>query len=331
MNFSGTARHNIYAAPGSVFTDGLGGWAHTTGKDGYLDSDAHFIGAEGATATHTFTGTTVTWIGGRSSDHGRADVVVCDAKGNNCGPVTTVDTYASSVLPQQALYTASNLADTAHTLKITVRADTSGTGHYTDVDGFISGTSSHTTEVNDTDPSIAYSNAWTLTDNTAATAGAVYNAAYDFSATQGTHQWREQYSTPDHGWRDITPYDTAHERWGSNGYVSRFALSPDACAACPIARAWVAPSGGTIAIRGRVLKEAMGGDGVTARITRNGTQIWPPSGGAQSLGGSDAVGHDTNVTLPVAAGDTIRFEVSNGGNGAATSDATAWAPSIAYQ
>jgi hypothetical protein len=49
------------------------------------------------------------------------------------------------------------------------------------------------------------------------------------------------------------------------------------------------------------------------------------------LGGSDAVGHDTNVTLPVAAGDTIRFEVSNGGNGAATSDATAWAPSIAYQ
>jgi hypothetical protein len=70
---------------------------------------------------------------------------------------------------------------------------------------------------------------------------------------------------------------------------------------------------------------------VTARITRNGTQIWPSSGGARSLGGSDAVGHDTNVTLPVAAGDTIRFEVSNGGNGDATSDATAWTPSIAYQ
>jgi hypothetical protein len=331
MNFSGTARDNIYAAPGSVFTDGLGGWAHATGKSGYFDSDAHYIGATGATATYAFTGTTVTWIGGKNADHGKADAVVCDAKGNNCGPVTTVDTYAPSASLQQPLYTASNLTDTAHTLKITVRSDTSGTGHYTDVDGFVSGTSSHTTQVNDTDPSIAYSNAWTLTNNTAATASSVYNAAYDFSATQGTHQWREQYFSPGPGWRDINPYDAANERWGSNGYVSRFALSPDTCADCPIARAWVAPSSGTIAIRGRVLKEAMGGDGVTARITRNGTQIWPSSGGAQSLGGSDAVGHDTNVTLPVAAGDTIRFEVSNGGNGNAISDATAWAPSIAYQ
>jgi hypothetical protein len=138
------------------------------------------------------------------------------------------------------------------------RSHCSGSGHYTDVDGFISGTSAQTTEVNDTDPSIAYSKSWTLTNNTAASSAS--NAAYDFSATQGTHQWREQYFTPGPGWRDITPYDAAHERWGSNGYVSRFALSPDTCATCPIARAWVAPSSGTIAIRGRVLKEALGGD-----------------------------------------------------------------------
>jgi hypothetical protein len=328
---SGTAHDNLYAASGSRFTDGLTGWTYSTGQAGYLDSDAHYIGKAGETATFTFTGTTVTWVGARNSDHGKADVAVCDASGNNCGSVTIVDTYASSRTPQQGLYTASNLSDTAHTLKITVRSDTSGTGHYTDVDGFISGTSSQTTEVNDTDSSIKYSSPWTLTNNTAATASSVYNAAYDFSATQGTHQWREQYFSPGPGWRDITPYDAAHERWGSNGYVSRFALSPDTCATCPIARAWVAPSSGTIAIRGRVLKETMGGDGVTARITRNGTQIWPASGGAQALGGSDAAGRDTNVILPVAAGDTIRFEVSDGGNGDATSDATAWAPSIAYQ
>lgn len=49
------------------------------------------------------------------------------------------------------------------------------------------------------------------------------------------------------------------------------------------------------------------------------------------MGGSDAAGRDANVTLPVAAGDTLRFEVSDAGNGDATSDATAWAPSIAYQ
>jgi hypothetical protein len=330
-SFSGTAYDNLYASPGSAFTNGLSGWAYSTGHTGYLDSDAHYISGAGATATYTFTGTTVTWVGAKNSDHGKADVVVCDASGSHCGPVTTVDTYAPSAAPQQSLYTASALADTTHTLKITVRSDTSGTGHYTDVDGFISGTSAHTTEVNDTDPSIAYSNSWTLTNNTAATASTAYNAAYDFSATQGTHQWREQYYTSGNGWRDITPYDAANERWGSNGYVSRFALSPDACASCPIARSWVAPSSGTIAIRGRVLKEAIGGDGVAARITRNGTQIWPSSGGAQALGGSDTAGYDTNLTLSVAAGDTIRFEVSDGGHGDPTSDATAWSPSIAYQ
>lgn len=328
MNFSGIARDNLYPS-GSNFTNGLRSWIYSTGNAGYLDSDAHFTSQAGATTTYPFTGTTVTWIGARNSDHGRADVAVCDATGNHCGAATTVDTYASSHITQQALYTASNLTDTTHTLRITVRADTSGTGHYTDVDGFISGTPSPTTEVNDTDSAIAYSNAWTLTNNTAVST--VYHAAYDFSATQGAQQWREQYYLPGAGWRDITPYDSVNQRWGSNGYVSRFALSPDACSLCPIARAWVAPKSGTIATRGRVLKEALGGDGVTARITRNGGQIWPASGGPRIVGATDEVGYDTNVTLAVSAGDTVRFEVTDGATGNADSDVTAWTPSIGYQ
>jgi hypothetical protein len=328
MNFSGTARDNLYPS-GSSFTNGLRSWIYSTGNAGYFNSDAHFTSQAGVTTTYTFTGTTVTWIGARNSDHGRADVVVCDATGNQCGAATTVDTYASSHLTQQALYTAANLTDTTHTLKITVRADTSGTGHYTDVDGFISGARSSTTEVNDTDSAIAYSNAWTLTDNTAV--NTVFNAAYDFSATQGAQQWREQYYLPGPGWRDINPYDSANQRWGSNGYVSRFALSPDTCVSCPIARAWVALRSGTVAIRGRVLKEALGGDGVTARITRNGGQVWPASAGARVLGGTDEVGYDTNVTLAISAGDTIRFEVTDGTTGNADADVTAWTPSIGYQ
>jgi hypothetical protein len=328
MNFSGTARDNLYPS-GSSFTNGLRSWIYSTGNAGYLDSDAHFTSQAGATTSYTFTGTTVTWIGARNSDHGKADVAVCDATGNQCGPATTVDTHAPSHITQQTLYTATNLTNTTHTLRITVRADTSGTGHYTDVDGFISGTPSPTTEVNDTDSAIAYSNAWTLTNNIAV--NTVYNAAYDFSATQGAQQWREQYYLPGPGWRDITPYDTANQRWGSNGYVSRFALAPDTCSPCPIARAWVAPRSGTIAIRGRVLKETLGGDGVTARITRNGGQVWPVSAGARILGGTDEAGYDTNLMLAVSAGDTIRFEVTDGAAGNADSDVTAWTPSIGYQ
>jgi plastocyanin len=36
-------------------------------------------------------------------------------------------------------------------------------------------------------------------------------------------------------------------------------------------------------------------------------------------------------TLAVSAGDTIRFEVTDGGNSNAHSDVTAWTPSIVYQ
>jgi hypothetical protein len=331
QDYSGTARDNLYTSAASGFSDGLDGWPYSTGHTGYLDSDAHYISEAGASAVYTFTGTTVTWIGGKNSDHGRADVAVCDAEGNDCGAATTVDTYSPTPLTQQSLYIASGLTDTVHTLRITVRPDTSGTGHYTDVDAFISGTSSQTTEVNDTDPAIVYTSGWTLTDNTAVAAASAYNAGYDFSATQGGDQWREQYYTPGGGWQDINPYDPVNERWGENGYVSRFDLSPDACSVCPIARAWVAPTSGTIAIRGRVLKETVGGDGVTARITVNGKQVWPASGGAQTLSGSDTSGYGTDVDLAVSAGDTVRFEVTNGGHGDAGSDVTAWAPSIAYR
>jgi hypothetical protein len=329
MNFSGTARDNLYTS-GPAFTNDLNTWTYSTGNAGYLDSDAHYTGETGATTTYAFTGTTVSWIGGVNSDHGRADVVVCDAAGGNCGSGTTVDTYAPTHVTQQVLYTASNLTNTTHTLRITVRADTSGTGHYTDIDGFISGTSAQSAEVNDTDPRIRYSNAWTLANNTPVAAGTAYNAANDFSAVQGTRQWREQYYQPDRGWADITPYDDANQRWGANGYVSRFALAPDASATAAVARAWVAPNSGTIRIRGRLLKEVLGGDGVTARITRNGSQIWPVSAGAQPVGGTDQSGYDTNATLTVQAGDTIRFEVTDGGHGDAVSDVTAWTPSIAY-
>ena len=331
MNFSGTARDNLYAKAGSAFSNGLEGWVRSTGNTGYVNSDAHFIGTSGETATYTFSGTTVTWIGGKNSDHGKADVAVCDAAGANCGASTTVDTYSPSATVQQQLYTAAGLTNTTHTLRITVRADSSGSGHYTDVDAFSSGTPGNIKQVNDTDPAIAYSNAWTILNNVAAAAGTAYNAAFDFADTQGVRQWRTQYYTAAGGWLDITPYDSANQRWGTNGYVSRFALRPDTCATCSIARAWTAPTTGTIAVRGQVLKEALGGDGVSVRITHNGNQVWPPTAGARSLGASDNVGYNTTVTLPVTAGDVIRFEVTDGGNGDATSDTTAWTPSIAYQ
>jgi hypothetical protein len=111
------------------------GWTDTF-KAGYYDADAHFTATAGATATFTFTGTGATWIGGEATDHGRADVSVCNAAGTNCGAPTMVDTYCAVTLAQQNLYSVSGLPYGTHTLKITARADSSGTGHYTDIDAF---------------------------------------------------------------------------------------------------------------------------------------------------------------------------------------------------
>ncbi len=171
---------------------------------------------------------------------------------------------------------------------------------------------------------------WTSSSNTRAAVASSYNAGRDFSATQGASGWREQYFTTGGGWLDINPYDSANERWGSNGYVARLLLTPDTCGTCVIARAWTAPSAGTVALRGQVVKAAAGGDGITARITKNGTQIWPVTGGSEVIAAGDTTGFTTNLNTTVATGDVIRFEVTNGGASSSTADLTGWSPSIAY-
>jgi Ricin-type beta-trefoil lectin domain-like len=173
---------------------------------------------------------------------------------------------------------------------------------------------------------------FTLSNNQAVdTSTNLYNAASQFSSTQGQNQWRYQYFY-NNVWQDISPYDSTNQRWGGNGYVSTFDILPDTCTACWIARDWVAPTAGTISIRGRALKnDTGGGDGVQVRITKNGAQIWPGSSAPQSLTSNDQVGVSTDLdNLTVAAGDSIRFEVNNGGKGNASHDVVSWAPSVAY-
>lgn len=114
-----------------------GSWTYTTTATNYLNGDAHWSTTAGATAYVTFTGPSVSLVGGENPGHGRADVQVCDSQGQNCGPATIMDTYSSTTLTQQVIYSASGLGSGAHALKITVRSDTSGTDHFTDVDGVV--------------------------------------------------------------------------------------------------------------------------------------------------------------------------------------------------
>jgi hypothetical protein len=110
------------------------GWTFTSGQVGYSFGDAHYTDSPGRTATFSFTGTSVTLIGGKNPLHGRADVKICDGNGANCSGTTVVDSYAASTQYQQVLFTATGLGAGAHQLVLTTRSDSSGAGTFTDID-----------------------------------------------------------------------------------------------------------------------------------------------------------------------------------------------------
>jgi plastocyanin len=78
---------------------------------------------------------------------------------------------------------------------------------------------------------------------------------------------------------------------------------------------------------GNPRKQYAAGDGVNVKVLQNAGQLWPASGW-QFIGGLDTTGVTHNLTINVAAGDTIRFVVNRNVNN--TSDETNWNPTIQY-
>ncbi len=166
----------------------------------------------------------------------------------------------------------------------------------------------------------------------ASAAGNLYNAASGFSGTQGTNQWSYQYTTNGGAnWSNLPTFDG--DGWAlaaGSPYprVRQFDIIPDACASCSTARAWTAPTGGIVSIRGRILKaDNTCGDGTVARITRNGTTIWGP----QTVAYNDRNGLDSTLdNVLMSGGDVLRFEVNPGPAGQNACDWASWDPSIGY-
>jgi hypothetical protein len=180
----------------------------------------------------------------------------------------------------------------------------------------------------------------------AASAASIYSVAYQFSpTTQGAHQWRYQYWNGS-SWNDCAVFIGTPGVWDGgtayawadnhNGQVGQFTLLPDSTSSYWVAQSWVAPTTGTISIRGRVyLTDSAGGSGVTALIYQNGAtnrQLWPSTTGAQSLAGTYASrGFDTTVdSIAVTAGDVIHFSVGTS-SGTNAHDTVGWMPIITYR
>ncbi|HEY5223820.1 MAG TPA: hypothetical protein VIJ18_12340 [Microbacteriaceae bacterium] len=178
--------------------------------------------------------------------------------------------------------------------------------------------------------------------------GNVFFSAADFSGTQGLNGWSYQ-SLNGQKYVDLV-YDAAGKKWTPSDTsvpeITQFDQNPDTSAAHWVARAWTAPSTGTVSLRGRILKSdnTGGGDGILARITKNGQQIWPASGAQAVAAGDEYTGVSYVLdNVAVNAGDVIRFETNSGkaqggadaqqtgsGNGTAAYDQASWTPSVAY-
>jgi hypothetical protein len=174
--------------------------------------------------------------------------------------------------------------------------------------------------------------AFTVTNNIRVPVSLISNAAHDFSGIQGVNDWSYQYSADGTTWTDLT-YDGIRQTWTPSvsatvPLITQFDQQPDTCPTCDVARAWTAPFTGTVSIRGRILKADIGGgDGIGARITKNGVTIWGP----ESVAYNDQTGVEANLDhLSVVPGDIIRFVVDNGGRANNDHDLASWDPSVAY-
>ena len=136
--------------PSVTFTPSTG-WTQDGGRS-WSGGGAALSTTPGAQATFTFTGTSVTWIGGRSTGTGIARISLDGTF------LRELDTYSKTEEVRVPMFTASDLANTSHTLTIEVtgRQNPAATAAFIFVDAF-DVPSVTFSRLQETDPDITYS------------------------------------------------------------------------------------------------------------------------------------------------------------------------------
>ena len=143
----------------SVVLTPNGGWTPDASRS-WSGGSAAFSTTPGAQATFTFTGTSVTWIGGRAPGTGIARVSVDGTF------LAEVDTYSKTEEIRVSMYTASGLANTSHTLTIEVtgRKNAAAADTFIVVDAF-DAPAVTVSRLQETDPDVSFSfNNWNMGD-----------------------------------------------------------------------------------------------------------------------------------------------------------------------
>ena len=138
LPFTMKSNRYVITDDGSTAITYKGSWYPSTwqgvGSD-YFDGSQHFSPDPGDSASFTFSGTSIQWIGSTNSNHGYASVSV------DGGPPATVDGYSPDWDKQVTLFTRTGLNPGQHTITVTVTGNKnpSSGGTYQDIDAFIAG------------------------------------------------------------------------------------------------------------------------------------------------------------------------------------------------
>ena len=149
----------IVYTPGSAAT-GVPNWWHGSRSRGWSAETASFNRSDGARATFTFTGTSVTWIGFRAFWAGIGKVYVDGAFAGE------IDLYAPTEQAQSRIFTASGLAQGTHTFVVesTGRKNANATDNAVVVDAFDVGPAvpptTLGTRIEDTSAAVTFGPGW---------------------------------------------------------------------------------------------------------------------------------------------------------------------------
>src|SRR5712691_8601257 len=135
------------------------GWTQEAGWAAWSGGTAMYSSIPGAQATFTFTGPSVSWIGGRASVTGIARISLDGVF------MTEVDTYSMTEEIRVPMFAATGLANASHTLTIEVtgRKNAAATSTLVVVDAF-DVPAATISRLQETDPSVIYTAGWVQGD-----------------------------------------------------------------------------------------------------------------------------------------------------------------------
>src|SRR6266480_2886784 len=131
------------------------GWTQGDTSGTWSGGTAAVSTAPGARAALTFSGRSVSWIGGRTPQTGIARVFLDGVF------VAEVDTYSKTTEVRVPMFAATGLADASHTftIEVTGRQNASATGALVVVDAF-DVPAATISRLQETDPSVSYTSGW---------------------------------------------------------------------------------------------------------------------------------------------------------------------------